>query len=184
MKKKSSIFINLFVSLVFFIVALGSAFYFFYIIKTKNIHIEEISSEVDKETQKQDERAQLKRTIDATNADSKKLSAHFVDAKDAVSFLETLEDYGKKVGVSFKLGGADIDKDAKIIKVTFIATGVFEKVYQLLLLVENAPYQFSYDSIAITRSSTQPTDPVTNLPLSTNPLWDLEITLNLISFNI
>jgi hypothetical protein len=184
MKKQSSILIHMLVALVFFVLALGSSLYFFYIIKTKNIHIEEISAEVDKETQKQDERAQLKRTIDATNADSEKLSTHFVDSKDAVSFLETLEGYGKKVGVAFKLGSADIDTKAKTMKVSFKATGEFEKVYQLLLLVENTPYQFSYDSIGITMATDQPIDLNTGLPLSSNPLWDLEITLNLISFNI
>ena len=184
MKKQSSILIHLFVALIFFVLALGSSLYFFYIIKTKNIHIEEISTEVDKETQKQDERAQLKRTIDATNADSEKLSTHFVDSKDAVSFLETLEGYGKKVGVTFKLGSADIETKAKIMKVSFKATGDFEKVYQLLLLLENTPYQLSYDSIAITRAPDQPTDLDTGLPVSSNPLWDLEIKLNLISFSI
>lgn len=184
MKKQSSILIHLFVALIFFVLALGSSLYFFYIIKTKNIHIEEISAEVDKETQKQDERAQLKRTIDATNADSEKLSTHFVDSKDAVSFLETLEGYGKKVGVTFKLGSADIETKAKIMKVSFKATGDFEKVYQLLLLLENTPYQLSYDSIAITRAPDQPTDLDTGLPVSSNPLWDLEIKLNLISFSI
>lgn len=184
MKKQSSILIHMFVALVFLVLALGSSLYFFYLIKTKNIHIEEISVEVDKETQKQNERAQLKRTIDATNADSEKLATHFVDSKDAVAFLETLESYGKKVGVTFKLGSADIDTKAKTMKVSFKATGEFEKVYQLLLLIENAPYQFGYDSIDIARAPNQPTDLDTGLPVSSNPLWDLEIKLNLVSFSI
>ncbi len=172
------------IALVLLLVASGGSAYLFYIVKIKNIHIGEISTEVDKETQKQDERSQLKRTIDATNADREKLTSHFVDAKDAVSFLEILEGYGKKIGVSFKLGSADIDTKTKTMKVSFKAEGTFAKIYQLLLIVENAPYEFSYKKISITLSPDQPTDPKTGLPVSTDPFWDLDVTFNLISFNI
>lgn len=189
--------ILLIASFAFFAGLVGA--YAFLFIQFKELHTVTMSMEqelIDKE-KRAHEQLELERAITSTEADRKALESYFVSGDRAVSFLETLEGYGKLASVGFEFRTVNIERtDAGVSTLVFSAhaIGTFSGVHKLLRLFENAPYEFNFEStnfrqLTIDTTKTKevklPEIPGIESVLwdSAHPLWDAEYTIRLTTFN-
>lgn len=209
------------VGLTTFLVLVGVYVFLFLDLKTRNEAVLKMHQELlDKEAQ-QKERLELERTIVTTDADRQTLESYFVSGDKAVAFLETLESYGKLAGTAFEIRTVDITvpevaetttaegeesepaqaetkKEESALVFSIHSLGRFQDVYHLMLLLENAPYEFEFTTTRFRRitginPSPDPTKPydglpkvpgIERIPVSAIPfLWDMEATVRLVTFS-
>ena len=87
------------------------------------------------------------------------LDSFFIDPNTVVIFLESLEELGRKTGVSVSIisvkeGEAEKKSDLLSgtiapLSVKLTADGSFKNVYNFLTLLENAPYEIVFDRIQL-----------------------------------
>jgi hypothetical protein len=212
------------IGLATFCVLVGAYVFLFLDLRTRNQAVLTMHQGLlDKEAQ-QKERLELERTIVTTNADRQTLESYFVSGDKAVAFLETLESYGKTANTAFEIKTVDIavsteattsptettgeggeattqpevKKEAQALVFSIRALGRFQDVYHLLLLLENAPYEFEFVKTRVHRlvvpqtTTATPEKPYEGLPkvpgleripVSAIPfLWDMDATIRLITF--
>ena len=72
------------------------------------------------------------------------LDTHFVQSSDIVPFLDTIEKLAKNVGANAEVISVDVAKDNLSLVVQMSASGSFETIYRLILLLENSPYNLEF----------------------------------------
>lgn len=206
------------VSILFVFVLAGVYAFLFLDLKKRNEAIVLMNHDVVRKEQQQRERLELERTIVTTDADRQTLESYFVTGDKAVAFLETLESYGKLAGTAFEIrtvditntgdtakataqsdeetdnkgatAAAEVKKEKSALVFTAHALGRFQDVYHLLLLLENAPYEFDFKNVRMRRlPDTTTTDSLPKVPgieriapVSVPFLWDIEFTVALVTF--
>ena len=199
---------------------IGVYVFLFLDLKARNDAILVMHQDLLEKEHQQRERLELERTIVTTEADRQTLESYFISGEKAVSFLETLESYGKSANVAFEIMTVDINtKEAETVPtaeegggqpasaqpqdeqpsliISAHALGRFRDVYQLLLLLENAPYEFEFDRVRLRHSSYEINTSATGLATDNIPkmpgidritpsdipyLWDFDFTIKLLTF--
>lgn len=149
-KKKSLIF-----SIIFFLFSCAIFVYLFLIV-SKNRETSEISQEKwQTEAIHRENIQSLVSLIKSVESERSLLETHFVKSSDIVPFLDTIEKLAKNVGVKAEIVSVDIPKDNSSLIVETKASGSFDMIYKLILLLENSPYQLQFVSVDIKGSDTQ-----------------------------
>lgn len=179
MKHVQKSILTLVVSIIFLGASITAYVIIFRDLKHKNEYISKTTGELAGETAKKQKQLELERTIQESDADRTILNSYFVPADKAVAFLETMEGYGKTGGAILKFTTVDYNKTKDNLHMVLNITGEFVHVYHTILLLENAPYEFSFERITLSLqqsvNSSQSKD-------STVPTWRADVTMNLESF--
>ena len=133
-------------------------FTLFSITKAEN-RVNTLAVQLATDTEMQKNEHVIEKTIDTIKQERTMLDTHFIVGEDAAHFLETLEGYGKTAQTTFTLLDANVDKDQKTILVSFKAQGGFADIYQLIVLIENAPYLLSIEKVTLAASDKAETTP-------------------------
>lgn len=149
-----------------------SFIFFFSLIRSKNDAISALTASIADETKKADEIELLKKTIASTEADSTALGSHFVSQEHVIDFLSVLDGYGKNAGTVFALDSVTASPDGKALDVSLHAAGNFADVYQILKMLENAPYYLTINKANFAHSDDK----------SKPREWDAQFAVELISY--
>jgi hypothetical protein len=173
---------GLLISLLLAFLSLAVFSYFFVVIQKKNINIAKTTLEVDHLNQSLNEQATIKKTLQTTQEERDQLSSYFITSDNVVGFLERIEGYASKTNTTIVITDVDIDEDLNVLNFSLSASGVFADLYQLLLLLENAPVEFDFQGTSFSQVGPSGDD-ILN-PESTNgaPIWSAEFNMHLISF--
>ncbi|MEK7104858.1 MAG: hypothetical protein AAB868_02345 [Patescibacteria group bacterium] len=101
------------------------------------------------------------------------LETHFIQNSDVVPFLDTIEKKAKDVGVKAEVVSVDITKDSSSLIVEINASGSFETIYKLIMLLENSPYNLEFISVNIKDSDTS---------VGKSSQWTATFQIKLLSF--
>ncbi len=179
MKHIQTSILALLVAIVFLGASIAAYVIIFTDLKRKNEYISKTTGELAGETAKKQKQLELERTIQESDADRTVLNSYFVSADKAVAFLETMEGYGKTGGTVLKFTTVDYNKTKDNLHMVLNITGEFVQVYHTILLLENAPYEFSFERITLSLQQSVNSSEKKDV---TVPMWRADITMNLESF--
>ena len=145
--KKSLVF-----SIIFFVCCCFTFFFIYQKIESINKTSDQILAEWQKEALRRDEIKSLNKSIKVIEQERALLETHFAQSSDVVPFLNTIEGLGLKVGANAEVTLVDIPKDSIGLMVEMNASGKFESIYKLLMLLENSPYELELTSFDIKNS--------------------------------
>ncbi|MCX6751390.1 MAG: hypothetical protein NT161_01320 [Candidatus Nomurabacteria bacterium] len=101
------------------------------------------------------------------------LETHFVKSSDVVPFLDTIEKISKDVGATAEVVSVDVAKDNPSLIVEMNASGSFETIYKLIMLLENSPYNLEFVSVDLKNSGTS---------IGKSPQWTATFQIKLLNF--
>lgn len=151
------------------------------------------------ELSKKENAGTLQRVVAETKVEREKLSTYFVTQDQIVSFIDTIEKYKDVTGATVTFSTVDYNKNTKNLSLALVVRGTFSQVYQTLLLLENAPYEFAFDKINLTAQAPVSVVTAPNIPnkdehgLKTDSkpkplvqapptIWEANLNLRLLSF--
>jgi len=124
---------------------------------------------------------QFRKNLTATEEQRQKLSSYFIDAKDIVPFLETIEGYGTDTGIEVTFSSVDIKKTPSRLDVGIFAEGDFDDLYRFLSLLEAAPYEITFTEVDVHSNVIEGLVPTGTQPYSA--AWSAAITLSVLSIS-
>ena len=143
-------------SLVFSVIFFAFCCFVFFVVYQKinsiNKTSEQVLSEWKTEAIRRDEIKSLNKSIKVIEQERASLETHFAQSSDVVPFLNIIEELGLKVGAKAEVASVDIAKDGTGLMVEMKASGSFESVYKLLMLLENSPYELELTSFNVRES--------------------------------
>ncbi len=112
-------------------------------------------------------------SIESIKTERTLLDTHFVQSSDVVPFLDTIEGLAKNVGANAEVISVDVAKDSSSLVVQMSASGSFETIYKLILLLENSPYDLEFILVDIKNL---------NSSIKKIPQWTATFQIKLLSF--
>ncbi|MBU3925929.1 hypothetical protein KJ763_02040 [Patescibacteria group bacterium] len=102
-----------------------------------------------------------------------KLESAFLKEENIIGFIEKLESIGKEVNVSVKIFSAEIGKGSDSPRLRINLKGTFQNIFGYITLLENLPYQISFDSLNLVKKVSGD-EKIGD--------WDSDIEISIISF--
>ena len=173
----------------FMLFSVGIYTFLFVSIKNKSEKNSVVSEKIDELSGKESRIAASVAVLRRANDDVEKLSTFFFKENEVVSFAKKIEELGAQSKTSLSIealepGGGD--KNVPIINLRIKATGNFEDVMRLLVLLENFPGKFEWKSVRLSRESLSPeVDPNEKKSLkivTLAPTWRVEVGLVALNF--
>ncbi|MFM7088136.1 MAG: hypothetical protein ACKOW9_01190 [Candidatus Paceibacterota bacterium] len=94
----------------------------------------------------------IDRSIRGVQLEKTMFESHFASKGDVVPFLDTLEKTALLVGVRAEVASVDTQDEAGL-TIALRASGTFESLYKLLVLLENSRYELKIDGLELQRES-------------------------------
>ena len=170
-------------SVLFFVLIVVLYVYGFSWVKNENEYTSSLASQLTTETQQQDNERRLAQAIKDTDSDRTKLNSYFVTGDASVQFLGTIEGYGDASGAVAKFTSVDYDAKKNELTMLLHITGTFKNVYQTILMLEDAPYEFDFQQINFSRDVSQSGGDTTKKVVGA-PMWDADINFALKSVSM
>ncbi|MBI5139780.1 hypothetical protein HZA26_04210 [Candidatus Nomurabacteria bacterium] len=167
----------LILSVIFFVFS-SALFYFLYSQTVNNYNLsEKLEMDLREEISKRDQIKNLDRSLKMVEGEIAMLETHFIKSSDVVPFLDMIEKMAPRVSAKAEVSLVDLAKDNSSLVVEVKVEGSFEAVYKFLILLEDSPYELSFTSANIRRSSDGDLE-------SENPIpkWSAVFKVNLLSF--
>lgn len=115
----------------------------------------------------------LESQITKIREDKKKIDSVFLNEKDIVKFIETLEDLGRKSGIAIKISSAEIGKGSENPKIRISANGPFQNIFQYIIMLENLQNQIAFGNMNLMKKAGDG---------EKNSEWESSIEISVISF--
>lgn len=153
--------------------------------------IQVLTAQLVSEIERHESEQAIQKVVHTVSEQRSLLDSYFVASDDTARFLEVLEGYGKSTHTIFTLVDAKFEKEQKTVLVSFKAQGTFANIYQLVSLIENAPYMlviekaaFSTDEKIASRESGSSSGTIQQVKSTAErlPIWKGDFTVRLISF--
>ncbi len=180
MLKKTKIGILIAITIV--LIVYGAFGYLLYRLHSLNIAGTALAKEVTTLSQKEKDTEKLKDTISTTEEKRLLLDSYFVSHDTVATFLDALEQLGTVAGVDFTIASVNekIQDKNPILSIQVNAKGTFQQVYNLVSLLEVAPYEFQFETVNLTAGGDSDSDSATGAVLETP--WEARIVFNLLTF--
>jgi hypothetical protein len=137
----------LIISTATFLLSVAAWTFSFFWIKTQNQKISILNQNIIDSGKKLEEQNNLERTIEITENERKELGKYFLSSRNVVSFLEEIESYGQISNTKLEIKNVEYDNEGETLKFKITGQGYYSDVYHLLLVLENAPYEFHFNEI-------------------------------------
>lgn len=97
----------------------------------------------------------LENFLSDTAPQREEISGGFVSENELIDFIEDLEGAGGNVGTEVKVESATFsgDKEASVPSFRLQASGSFDSLFKLMLVLENLPYEIDFEDLSFTKSS-------------------------------
>lgn len=143
--KKTHIFFWL--SLSSAVILLGVYVFLFHTMRSMSQQGATLQSEVLALESQESELESVKKNLNDTEDQQKKLSSYFIDQANIVPFLVTIEGYAHDVSANAELGDVKIEENPHRLTLSLSAKGTFRSVYHFISLLEAMPYESTITSI-------------------------------------
>src|ERR1035437_10358115 len=169
----------LILSIIFF---LFSCFIFIFLYRTinNNKEVSQLAQEKwQTEASQRNDTISLISSVKAIATERAQLETHFVQSSDVVPLLDTIEKLAQEVGTSAEVTSVNVAGDTASLIVEMKASGSFETICKLVMLLENSPYILEFVSVDIQNTNTQ------NISVGKNsktPQWTAYFKIKLLSF--
>ncbi len=170
--QKKSLILSIIIFIVFLVVFL---FLYKEINNNKNIS-QSMQENWQVEATRREEASSLVNSIRAIAPERAALDSHFVQSSDVVPFLDTVERLARGVDTKVEITSVEVAKDNASLMVEAKASGSFENVYKLIMLLENSPYNLEFVLVDIKNVSAQ------DATISKNAQWTATFQIKLLSF--
>ncbi len=130
------------------------------------------------ETERRNDIVTLNTSLAEVAPDRTLLETHFAQSSDVVPFLNTIGQLGAPVGATVVISSVETSTDNSSLVVDLKATGTFGQVYKFLTLLENSPYEISFNSMDM-HELVVPTTPNEKVGISQ---WEGDFEIQLLSY--
>lgn len=132
---------------------LGAYAYLLYAVQTKNKESSALYTLSHDQILDKGKIQELERALKETEKERGKFYEYFMNATNAVAFIEQIEKLGKSASVSLSVSSvSDGIKEDGTIQLGFSATGSFVNLYRLMALVESLPYKITLKKVDFQKS--------------------------------
>ncbi|OGI88065.1 hypothetical protein A2995_01805 [Candidatus Nomurabacteria bacterium RIFCSPLOWO2_01_FULL_33_24] len=165
------------------ILAISAYVYLFQSVKQANQRNSLISSEIKNYSENKDRIISLRNIIKSTEEERDNLNSHFIDKNKINHLLDLIEKIGEDSKTNLEINSVNLspkssDKNKNILKIDFKASGSFQNISKLLLLLENAPLEFDFEKVYFNKTENERKEESEDI----FDLWNSSFTINLISF--
>ncbi len=187
MKTVNKTAILLLIALVFTLVSGGAYTFFFIAMKDKTEATADLLARTAELSGKESSLRSALSTIKSENANIDKLSSYFIKESEIVLFAKKLEDLGPQSRTDLSIESLDpgvTEKSVPYLSFRIKATGKFADIEHLLVLLENFPGKLEWKTVRLSRdgASAQQADTTTQVVVTRNPQWTVEIFLTALNF--
>ncbi|KKQ87315.1 MAG: hypothetical protein UT09_C0017G0002 [Parcubacteria group bacterium GW2011_GWF2_38_8] len=176
----------LLISILFFAFACFLSVFLYRNISDNEKTLERIEAEWRTEATHREDAEFLIRSIKSAENEKALLEAHFIKNPDIVPFLDLLEDSALEAKAEFEVASVNIMENSSSLVVEMKASGTFETIYKLLLLLENSPYELEFASVDIQNQNLNPqkipASPGVGKTKKEIPQWEAVYKIRLLSF--
>ncbi len=162
-------------------IALSVCTYFAVIIKKKSEFVAVSEADLGFLRKNRDDRLTLKKTLQSTEAERDTLASYFVGSDTIVGFIESIEAFAVPTGTRLEITNAEVNEEKKTLSLTVIASGQFQNIHHLLRLLETMPVEISFTRLSLSKAGAGVDFPE-GVPVTTAPLWNADMEIELISF--
>jgi len=147
----------LILSVIFFIFSCF-VFIFLYRMVNNNEEISQLAQEKwQTESTRKENTKSIVNLIKTIEPERALLETHFVQSSDVVPFLNTIEKLAAEVKAKAEVTSVDVENADSSLMVQMEASGSFETIYKLIMLLENSPYDLEFVLVNIQSLNTQDT---------------------------
>lgn len=118
-------------------------------------------------------------SINAVESEKNLLEGHFVKSSDVVPFLDTIEKMANDTGIKSEVVSIGVAPDKVSFLVEMNASGSFENIYKLVMLLENSQYDLEFIMANIRSSNIQNTTASNDTKVKE---WTASFQIRLLSF--
>ena len=125
---------------------------FFVGIKNKNEDISIIVNEIDSSIEKEAKLKSVKKLIEDTENERKKLDTYFVTDNSVVDFIESIEALAKEVEIDTEVVSVDISENDKISEALLLSLeveGLWSNLFYFVSLIEELPFKIGISKVDI-----------------------------------
>ena len=166
--------------------------FFFFAMKDKSEETAQLSVASEALSNKESRLSASLSMIKGDNENVGKLSGYFIKESEIVAFTQKMELLGGQSGTTLTLESLDPALDVKkepVLNFRLKATGKFKDVVRLMVLLENFPAKFEWDTVQLMRDDTPLVVPALTTGkegikkiVATSPRWSLSISLKALNF--
>ena len=99
----------------------------------------------------------LENFLSDTGPQREVIASGFVSESELIDFIEDLEGSGRDVGAEVKVESATFSSSGQgsVPSFRLQASGSFDSIFKLMLVLENLPYEIDFEDLSLTKSSTE-----------------------------
>lgn len=189
MKANKKTLILLGIATTFMLAVVGLYSFLFYVMKNKAANTATINEKIEELSGRESRIASSVSILRREEDNMAKVSAYFFKENEVVAFAKKIEALGAQSGTALTIEALDqgfTEKTVPFLNFRVKATGKYENVNRLLMLLENFPGKLEWKTIRLVRDS-EPVIEVkagdkTPKPVSTSPQWRVEVFLIALNF--
>lgn len=169
------------IALVFTIMAAGAYTFFFIAMKNKTEATTALLASLGELSGKESRALSARLVLKNESARVEKLSSYFIKENEIVAFAKKIEELGPQSGTILTIQSLEpgfTEKTVSFLNFRVKATGKFEEVVRLLVLLENFPGKFEWKTVRLVRADGAPQTAAT----SGAPDWSAEVFLTALNF--
>ncbi len=166
-------------SVLLMLLALGMYGYLFYIVQSAEKEAAILENENTALAKREESIGDIRKSLAAVTDSRAALNSYIIESADIVPFLETIEKYGRDVGVATAIDNVALSEDKKTLTVNLSGEGDYEDVYRFIALLEAMPYEITIPTAEIqsqnASKSTAPASGSTQAVIQKN--WGVKMAL-------
>ncbi|MCX6755791.1 MAG: hypothetical protein NTX85_00395 [Candidatus Nomurabacteria bacterium] len=159
------------------ILLVGFTFFFFTVIRNKNIHTESVNKTLEDRIKEKKQGSSLIKVIHEAENQNKQINSYFVNANSIDYFVSDLEKNSVGLGTRAEVQSVEFSKDnKKVITIVLLVEGNFNSVVKVIKMIEYMPFAININSLNLSANTNQKDSKETFYP------WSSTISFNIFTF--
>ena len=159
------------------VLLVGFTFFFFSVIRNKNIHTEFVNKTLEDRVKEKKQGSSLIKVINEANNQNKQINSYFVNTNSIDSFVSDLEKKSMEFGTHAEVQSVEFSKDnKKAITIVLLAEGNFSSVVKVVKMIEYMPYAININSFNLSANTSQKDSKQAFYP------WTVTVSFNIFTF--
>lgn len=159
------------------ILLVGFTFFFFSVIKNKNIHTEAVNKTLEERIKEKSQGSSLIKAINEAELQNQQINSYFVNTNSIDYFVSDLEKNASDFGTHAEVQSVEFSKDnKKVITIMISVEGTFSSVLRVIKMIEYMPYAININSMSLSANTNQKDSKEIFYP------WTATISFNIFTF--
>ena len=151
---------TLIICIILNLIVWGGYGFVFWKIRSQNKHISTLLNEAEQDVKKDESLRLIKASLGENKDFLSHINSYFIPNEGVVGFIDTLESYGKQIGVDVTIGSVSVEPDSQnkedfkeLLRLKVEAIGSWNNLVSYLLTLENLPYSVRIDQVSYVLNS-------------------------------